>query len=140
MALLQRPLSLRVRATLLVCCIMALALGLAAGSSIYLSNRLIAADQQRTADAIATSLAGACELALAVQDTDELNRLSHSFLYDRNILFVGIFDASQRLSASAAQSDEAWKGYRSGEAESDRYYKAERDVLVAPRKNEFGPI
>ncbi|MBI3832208.1 MAG: response regulator [Planctomycetes bacterium] len=140
MALAGRSLSFHAKATILVSLVLALGLGAAAGSSIYLSNRLIAADQQRTADAIAMSLAGAAELSVAVQDTDELKRLARGFLLDKTILFVAVYDASGRILSSAVQDEDAWNAYLQQGNGSALFYAAERDVMLAARQDEFEPL
>ncbi|MCW8132439.1 MAG: response regulator [Planctomycetota bacterium] len=139
MAQARRTLNLRSRATLLACFALALGLSVPAGSSIYLFGRMIEKDQQHTAEAIAKSLAGASELAVAVKDIDELNRLVHTFANDRSIKFVAVYDAAGQLLASTRQDDESWAAFQSGE-QRGRYFQAERDVILAPRANEFEPL
>lgn len=140
MALPRRTLSLTTRATLLVCLVLILGLGIAAACSIYFTNGLIDKDQQRTAEAIAKSLAGATELAVAVQDKDEVNRLVHSFANDPHIVFLAVYDAAGQVLGSSVQDEAAWESYRKGAPSAGLYYFAERDVVLAPHAGDLDQV
>jgi sensor histidine kinase regulating citrate/malate metabolism len=112
-------LSLRLKITLAVLLLLLLALGMASAAVIVLMNRQIAREQQRSAEAIALSLARASELALAVQDKNELNRLVEAFLEHRDVDFIVIEDEKGQAVASGVRKFSACLASR--ETSSSRF-------------------
>ncbi len=107
-----RPdISLRAKATALVLMTITLALALASTASILQANRLIAREQQRAVQSMASSFARAAELATAVGDQAELDRLARGFLQDEQVLFVAVYDAEDKLLRRRATCQQVWQDY-----------------------------
>ena len=129
--------SLRFKATAGILLILAVALGIASGTATYQASELIAESQQQLVSAMASSLAGACKLPLAVGDKTELARLANSNLWNKNILFVAIHDTKGNLLASAARDERAWWRYHRHGREGLPHVCAERSVRLSAEGDEF---
>ncbi|MEN8190158.1 MAG: response regulator [Thermodesulfobacteriota bacterium] len=92
MSFLNKTLSIRVRATLLFLVIVLVSLSVATTINIIQTNKLIAAAQTRSAEAIAHGLAQAAELPVIVYDERELDRLLGGFLWNKEVQFLLIVD------------------------------------------------
>jgi signal transduction histidine kinase/CheY-like chemotaxis protein len=103
--------SLRTKAIAVVLLIVTVALAIAATAAIMQTRYVIAAEQRRTVRSMASSLSRAAELAVAVEDKKEIQRLAQSFLRDENVLFVGVYGEDGELLVSAAQDRQAWQRY-----------------------------
>lgn len=99
-------LGLRARSTLFVLAILLATAAVTAVVTIRASNRSLAAEQRRAASLVATSLARAAELAIAVRDEAELKRLATAFLLDEAVVFIGIDDAGGKLLAKIVREDQ----------------------------------
>ncbi len=133
---------LRTKVVAMSLAITVLALGIAAVASIRSMNRLIADAEQRSADAIARGLAEACELALAVGDENELNRLARGFSNDPRLRFIAIYDDRGQLASTAVRDDEVWAQYRRTLAAGPAYFLggATVEVTALGALDEFGPL
>jgi signal transduction histidine kinase/DNA-binding response OmpR family regulator/HPt (histidine-containing phosphotransfer) domain-containing protein len=107
-------LSLRVKAILVVVAVVAVSLSLVTVINIFQTNGLIAAEQQRSAEAIAQGLAQAAELPMIVQDKQELERLLGGFLWDDQVQFLAIFNAESEVVAQRIMDDIAYGHYIQG--------------------------
>ncbi|MBK7403598.1 MAG: response regulator [Phycisphaerales bacterium] len=113
----QRPqtrsrITLRVKAVVLVMALVLGCVGAVSGLSVSRTNRVIEAGQRRTAAGIATGIAAASELPLAVGDKSELQRLADQFLdRDTSLAFVALFGEEGGLLASASRDPEAWEHF-----------------------------
>jgi len=123
--------SLRLKATAALVAIIFLLQTLGAVLTILDANRNIAADQARAANFIAGSVAHATELSLAVGDREELDRLSKSFLLDKDIVFVAIYDQADFLCAHAVNQIGLWERFRQDGDISDDLLVGQESVLVA---------
>ncbi|MCP3956421.1 MAG: response regulator [bacterium] len=133
---------LRTKVVAMVLAITALALGITAVASIRSMNQFIAGAEQRSADATARGLAEACELALAVGDKSELERLARGFSNDPRLLFIAIYDDRDRLLSSAVRDAGNWQLYRQTLAASPSYFLGEAGVEVSDlgALDEFGTL
>ncbi len=91
--------SLRTKATLIVVSVVMVSLSLATAMNIYQTNKLIEEEQKRSAEAIVQGLAQAAELALIVQDKQELNRLLEGFVWNEQIQFLLIYNNTGEIIA-----------------------------------------
>jgi signal transduction histidine kinase/CheY-like chemotaxis protein/HPt (histidine-containing phosphotransfer) domain-containing protein len=96
-----------------------LSLAAVASIGILQIGREISAEQHRTADSVALSVARASELAITVGDTKELSRLASSFLRDENILFVAVYGSGVKPLASAIRDPQAWEQFSHGGVRKD---------------------
>ncbi|MGC9454238.1 MAG: response regulator [Phycisphaerae bacterium] len=103
--------SLKTKAIAVVLLIVTFALTIAATAAIVQTRYVIAAEQRRTVRSMARSLSRAAELAVAVQDKKELNRLAQSFLREKNVLFVGVYGEDGNLLVGEAHDEEVWSRY-----------------------------
>lgn len=101
-------LSLRVKAIIIVVAVVAVSLSLVTIINIFQTNRLIASEQLKSAEAIAQGLAQAAELPMIVQDKQELGRLLGGFLWDDQVQFLIIYNSDSEVVAQRALDDEAF--------------------------------
>jgi len=133
-------LSLWKRATLLVSLLLAAGLSVAGGSSLWMMYNRITSEHQRSAESLARGLAQAVELAVAVEDQIELERLVRSFSRDRHVLFVGIYNQSNKLLAHQAQSLSDWQSFeQQGSTDSEQYTLGAATVEVQPAHGSLEP-
>jgi signal transduction histidine kinase/DNA-binding response OmpR family regulator len=128
-------LTLRAKAIITVLGATCLALVIGTTASILQTNRLTEADQKRTVDAISQSLARASELALAVKDKKELNRLVESYLWDSDIEFVAIYNEQDQLEASAVANPESWRLYQNRQPSRDQFVVGTAIVRISRSSN-----
>jgi len=130
-------LSLRVKATAVILLVIAVALGIAASTAAVQTSQLVATGEQGVVSAMAKSLAEASELPLAVKDKAELSRLANSFLWNKNILFVAIFDNKGQQLACAIRDESAWQAYRRDGLDSPDLLFGQESVLLSSLRDEF---
>ena len=83
-------LSMKTKVILLVLSVIIVALSIIAVSGTIFMHYWITDEQHQDVNAIAQNLAQSCELALAVQDVDELQRLADGYMWDPFVLFIAI--------------------------------------------------
>ncbi|MDA3959627.1 MAG: ATP-binding protein [Planctomycetota bacterium] len=76
------------------------------------TEKLLSSNAQSSADTIAASCAIAAELALAVGDNAELQRLLDGFAAQSQVLFIAALNADGHLAAVADPSGQAWDDFR----------------------------
>lgn len=89
---LPKSYSLRTKATLIVVTIVMVSLSLATCINIFQTNKLIEAEQKKSAESIVQGLAQAAELPMIVQDKLELDRLLDGFLWNDQVQFLLIYN------------------------------------------------
>jgi signal transduction histidine kinase/DNA-binding response OmpR family regulator len=104
-------LSLRAKATLFTVAVLLTALSVMAVTSIVQADRTLVAANRHEAEAMARSMATACELPLSVLDQAELDRLVHRFIAHDHLAFVAILDDSGTVQASAAVQADALRRF-----------------------------
>jgi signal transduction histidine kinase/DNA-binding response OmpR family regulator len=98
-----RPaMSLRAKATAMTMAVLITALSVMALSSIFQADRILLAAHQHEAQAMARSMAAACELPLSVLDKAELDRLVRRFVEHDQLSFVVVLDDHGNVQSSAA--------------------------------------
>jgi signal transduction histidine kinase/CheY-like chemotaxis protein/HPt (histidine-containing phosphotransfer) domain-containing protein len=132
--------SIRFRATALTLIVIVIALGIAAGTTTWQTSNLVVEGASREAAAMANSLAKACELPLAVKDKAELSRLAGNFLWNRDTLFVAVYDNKGRLMALAARDSAAWGRYAQEHRAGDDLLLGEATVFLSTAADEFSPL
>jgi signal transduction histidine kinase/CheY-like chemotaxis protein/HPt (histidine-containing phosphotransfer) domain-containing protein len=130
-------LSLRARVTAITVVITTLALAVVAATGIVQIRRQIDDEQRRRADSLALGVARAAELALAVRDTKELNRLAGSFLRDENVLFIALFADDNTQLALASRDAQSWQSFRQGQNAQNRFVAGEAHVERPAQSDEF---
>jgi sensor histidine kinase regulating citrate/malate metabolism len=121
MGLPNASLSLRAKAMFMTLGVIVAALAAFAAASTVQVNRLINSAQSHEAEAMAKSLAAACELPLSVLDTNELARLAHRFNDHQNVVFVAISDEKGKQLVFSASDQAAWSAFQ----------RADRDAAEA---------
>ncbi len=96
---LPKSYSLRTKATLIVVAVVMVSLSLATGINIFQTNKLIEAEQKKSAESIVQGLAQAAELPLIVQDKRELDRLLDGFLWNDQVQFLLIYNSANEIVA-----------------------------------------
>jgi signal transduction histidine kinase/CheY-like chemotaxis protein len=130
-------LSLRLKISALSLMITTLSLAAVAATQIVQIRRQIEADEHRSADSVALGMARAGELAVAVGDKQEVNRLANGFLRDENVLFVAAYAHGDQPIGLAVRDPSALNAYRSGRVDEHRCIVAERDVDGVTQGDEF---
>ncbi len=102
-------LNLRTKVLMIVMTVVTGSLVTMSAISIFYTRHLMKQEQVRNANILAANLAHACELALAVQNQIELDRLAQGLLNEPSIYFVAIFDQHDRLMAHAEQEGRSWE-------------------------------
>jgi len=133
-------LSLRTKASLIVLTVITLALSVMAVASTVYMQQWITKKQAQNVTAIAQNMARSCELALAVQDLTELERLAHGYLWDPYVLFIGIYDKNHELLAHAQQDEIAWRFYLEGRTKSRGYIVGRQPVRLSSTQGSFDKI
>jgi signal transduction histidine kinase/CheY-like chemotaxis protein len=133
-----RMFGLRAKVTAIVLTIVIVALALTTTTTILQTNRLIVAGERNRASAVARSLAGTCELPLAVGDQLELSRLAKSFLGQQDALFIAIYRDSAVPVALAVSDEGAWDHYRRSGREDERFLVVMETVHLTTSTDEFG--
>jgi signal transduction histidine kinase/CheY-like chemotaxis protein/HPt (histidine-containing phosphotransfer) domain-containing protein len=132
--------SIRFRATALTLIVIVIALGIAAGTTTWQTSNLVVEGASREAAAMANSLAKACELPLVVKDRAELSRLAGNYLWNRDTLFVAVYDNKGRLMALAARDSAAWGRYAQEHRAGDDLLLGEATVFLSTAADEFSPL
>ena len=132
--------SIRFRATALTLIVIVIALGIAAGTSTWQTSHLVVQGARREAAAMANSLAKACELPLAVKDRAELSRLADNSLWNRDTLFVAVYDDKGKLMALATRDSAAWGRYEQKHRAGDDMLLGEATVFLSTAADEFSPL
>lgn len=104
-------LSLRAKATITTVMVLLTALTVMAVTSIVQADRILVAANRHEAEAMAHSMATACELPLSVLDKSELDRLVRRFVTHDHLAFVAILDDSGAVQASAAVQEGALRSF-----------------------------
>jgi signal transduction histidine kinase/CheY-like chemotaxis protein/HPt (histidine-containing phosphotransfer) domain-containing protein len=132
--------SIRFKATALTLIVIVIALGIAAGTSTWQTSHLVVEGASREAAAMANSLAKTCELPLAVKDRAELSRLAGNSLWNRDTLFVAVYDNKGKLMALAARDSAAWGRYTQEHRAGDDLLLGEATVFLSTAADEFSPL
>ena len=132
--------SIRFRATALTLIVIVVALGIAAGTATWQTSHLVAEGASREAAAMSNSLAKACELPLAVKDKAELSRLAGNSPWNRDTLFVAVYDNKGKLMALAARDSTAWGRYAKEHRAGDDLLLGEATVFLSTAADEFSPL
>ncbi len=103
--------SLRSKATLLIVFVVVVSLSLATAINIFQTNRLIASEQERSAEAIVQGLAQAAELPMIVQDKQELDRILGGFLWNTQVQFLLVYNDKGEIVAKRILDDVAYELY-----------------------------
>ena len=119
----RASMSLRTKATLLTAVVLILALSAMAATAIVQAERFLNAAQIHEAEALAKSMAAACELPLSVLDKPELNRLMRRFVAHDAVVFVAVLDEKGNVQAAVANQASAWQ----------RFQAHERDLTIIGR-------
>ncbi len=106
--------------------------------NILQSNRLITSGQQVNATSMATGMARAAELAMAVQDEIELTRLLRTFMHDNHILFAAIYSHNSKLVVTETRDEAAWLKYASNEYTKDDCFIGEAPIVLITTVDEIG--
>jgi signal transduction histidine kinase/ActR/RegA family two-component response regulator len=105
---------LQIKAAGLVLLIVVLALTASVTATIVQTNRLIVNKQHHALQIVAGSVASASELPLAVGDAEGLLRQAEGFMHvDSELLFIAIYDRTDRLVVAAVRNQEEWSVFRS---------------------------
>ena len=113
----RASMSLLSKATLLTVVVLVVALSAMATTSIIQADRFLSAAQDHEAEALAKSMAAACELPLSVLDKTELDRLMRRFVAHGDVVFVAILDQQGNVQASAANQESAWRRFQAREGD-----------------------
>ncbi len=127
--------SLKTKAIAVVLLIVTFALSIAAAAAILQTHYVIAASQQRAVDSMAESFARAGELAVAVRDTRELDRLAESVPQGRGVLFVGVYADDGELLFKSVNDEQAWQNYVN-EGREAGFLLGERTIRMSARRQE----
>ncbi|MDP6635611.1 MAG: response regulator [Phycisphaerae bacterium] len=128
-------LSLGAKVTILVLVTVLGAVAVVGTAMMVTSDRLIVGGVEAEVAAITNSLASACELSLAVGDTDGLNHLVKNSAKHEHTLFAAVYDSSGGLLSSAAPDQAAWRHYREHGRIADGML-VERDVSIMSESSE----
>ena len=133
-----RKRSLRFKATLVVLTVITLTLTVMAVASIVYMHRWITDKQEHDVDSIVQNLVSSCELALAVQDQTELERLVHGYLWDPSVLFIAIYNKDDEPIVHTQQDESAWHMYTKGVKDNRDFIVSDQWVKLDPARENFG--
>ncbi len=111
--------------------IVTVALGVTVLAASVRMGELLAAAEQRSADATVRALAVASAPALTAGELSELERLAQGLLGESQMLFVAILDRRAQVVAAAVRDPEAWALFRRAGGESDAFFFAEAPIGAA---------
>ena len=115
-------LSLRLKVTLLVLEIILVALSLAAFATINQTNRVIRRESQHAVESLASGTALACNLPVAVQDDEQIQKiLSRAIKDNPNISFIAIHNENHELLAESVKTAADWKAYSNGQKPGETF-------------------
>jgi len=129
MARRKARLSLRIKATILVVTTVLAAIVAVGAVMIFTSDRLIVDGVEAEVAALADNLASACELSLAVGDTEGLNQVVTNSAKHEHTLFVVVYDSSGAVLSSAAPDEAAWRAFQK-DGRSVRGLLVQREVSI----------
>ncbi|MDP6504107.1 MAG: ATP-binding protein, partial [Planctomycetota bacterium] len=125
-------LSLRLKVTLLVLAIILVALSLAAFATINQTNSVIRRESQHAVESLASGTALACNLPVAVQDDEQVNKiLSRAIRDNSNISFIAVYDEDTELLAKAVKSAHNWKAYTTGQKPGETFLLSEAAITLS---------
>ena len=125
-------LSLRLKVTLLVLAIILVALSLAALATINQTNSVIRRESQHAVESLASGTALACNLPVAVQDDEQVNKiLSRAIRDNPNISFIAVYDEDTELLAKAVKSADNWKAYTTGQKPGETFLLSEAAITLS---------
>ena len=130
-------LSIRAKVTGISLAITALALASSATVSILQMRHQIAAEESRSADSVALSVARASELAMNVQDTRELSRLANSFLRNEAIEFIAMYGTKPTPLVVAVRDKQMWNQFQAGTLNPDLCILAQHQIDELVDKDDF---
>jgi HAMP domain-containing protein len=131
---------IRLKATSVVLLGTVLALVLAASAGTVQMLRVVAGAEQRAVHDIAQGVGTASELALAVHDTQELNRVASAFLRNDQVLFVALYDQSEKLIASSVRDKTAWDRFNANSNDHGNFMVERQAVSVESQNNDLDPV
>jgi signal transduction histidine kinase/DNA-binding response OmpR family regulator len=129
MAQKKKRLSLRSKVTILVLLTVLSAAAVVGTAMTVTSDRLIVAGVEAEVAAMVDSLSSACELSLAVGDTEGLNHLVANAAKHEHTLFVAVYDSSGALLSNITPDKAAWQNYLQ-HGRSDNGLLLARDVSI----------
>ena len=132
-----RHTTLRFKAMSAALLVILVALGIMGTTSVLRMNATLAQEHERSVNAMATSLAHACELPLLVEDRAELERLFDPYEDDANVLFCAAFDASGEIIASVSPDAAAWSDFLEYRSSRGKYQLSWQDVVRSAEQSEF---
>ena len=135
-----RKRTLRFKATLVALTVITFTLTVMALASIIYMHRWITEEQERDINAVVQSLARSCELALAVQDLDELGRLANGYLSDPSVAFIAVYNQNGEIIVHARQNESAWTTYRKGIEDNRDFITRGKLVALDPALETFGVL
>ena len=129
--------SLRAKVTGISLATTVLALAFSATVSILQMRHQIQLQESRSADSVALGVARAAELAMNVQDTKELSRLSNSFLRDPDIEFIAAYGINPTPLVVAVRDHRVWDAFQNGTLNPDVCVLAEHSIDELVDKDDF---
>src|ERR1043165_1121467 len=114
----RTAMTLRAKAILLTVVVLTSALSVMAVTSVVQADRFLTSAQRHEAEALAKSMAAACELPLSVLDRTELERLMYRFVAHDHVVFVAVLDERGDVRASATNEDDTWQRFLARENDS----------------------
>ena len=110
-----------------------LALSMATAAVMFQIRWLITYEQGEAARMIAQGIGDAAELALAVRDQSELERLADGFMRNKQVLFIALYDKAGKCLARSVRDANAWNVY-------DRHAPGGDLFMLGRARVEVGPV
>ena len=126
----RTSMSVRAKAILLTLVVLLLALSAMATTSVVQADRFLTSAQRHEAEALAKSMAAACELPLSVLDRTELDRLMLRFVAHDHVVFVAVLDESGDVRASATNEQGTWRRFLDREVDDTLLGRADVEQPV----------
>ena len=127
---------LRTKATLIVVAVVMVSLSLATCINIFQTNKLIEAEQKKSAESIVYGLAQAAELPMIVQDKRELDRLLDGFLWNDQVQFLLIYNSANEIVAQRVLDELPFDQFRQNDS-SRRSLVVEQPIVFQTVKGFF---
>ncbi|MCC6683282.1 MAG: PAS domain-containing protein [Phycisphaeraceae bacterium] len=129
--------SLRTKAILLFFVLVLLAVGITSTVDVWYTCNLLNESNVEDIQAEADKFAYAGQLAMAVKDLNELERLASSFISESSVCFLAVYDAnSEKPIIQQVRDQNLWTIYLSGEGEGSAYVSAQRPIVLADLKDD----
>ncbi len=123
--------SLRFKAIILYFMLVLLAVGVTSTVDAWNIRRLLNESHHEDTEAEATNFAYISQLAMAVKDRQELERLVDSFTSEPSICFLAVYDAdSSDPFVLKVRDEQAWHLYLSGQQDGDSHMSARQPIIL----------